>query len=131
MSPPISDPARTSSRTRGSRTTARTAAAISCSPTSGIVSTEIRSPRMLCRSASDDRPERHLADLRAAADDDDALAVDERHRRRGRDVPDAFDAAKALDHRIDGVRQIAFEEDFGLRRDGGGCPHTGCRPRSR
>ena len=52
ISPPISDPASTSSRTRGSSTTARTAAASSCSPTSGIVSTEMRSPRMLCRSAS-------------------------------------------------------------------------------
>ena len=46
------DPASTSSRTRGRRTTARTALASASSPTSGIVSTEIRSPRILCRSAS-------------------------------------------------------------------------------
>src|SRR5438093_1867806 len=47
MSPPMSEPASTSSRTRGRRATARTAAVSACSPTSGIVSTEMRSPRML------------------------------------------------------------------------------------
>ena len=52
ISPPISEPASTRSRTRGRRTTARTALASSLSPTSGMVSIEIRSPRMLCRSAS-------------------------------------------------------------------------------
>src|SRR6185295_2471844 len=52
MSPPISAPASTSIFTRGSRPVARTAAASSCSLTSGIVSTEMRSPRMLWRSAS-------------------------------------------------------------------------------
>ncbi len=52
MSPPMIAPAITRMRARGRRATARTAAARFVSPTSGIVSTEIRSPRMLCRSAS-------------------------------------------------------------------------------
>ena len=51
-SPPISDPASTSMDARGSRATASTASARVCSPTRGIVSTDIRSPRMLWRSAS-------------------------------------------------------------------------------
>ena len=52
IAPPIRAPASTTTRARGSRPTARTAAASASSPTSGIVSTEMRSPRMLCRSAS-------------------------------------------------------------------------------
>ena len=52
MSPPMIEPARTSSRARGRSATARTAAAMFSSPTSGIVSTLIRSPRRLWRSAS-------------------------------------------------------------------------------
>ena len=52
MSPPMIEPARTSSRARGRSATARTAAAMFASPTSGIVSTLIRSPRRLWRSAS-------------------------------------------------------------------------------
>ena len=52
MSPPMIDPARTSRRARGRSATARTAAAMFSSPTSGIVSTLIRSPRRLWRSAS-------------------------------------------------------------------------------
>ena len=52
MSPPMIEPARTSSRARGRSATARTAAAMFSSPTSGMVSTLIRSPRRLCRSAS-------------------------------------------------------------------------------
>jgi len=56
MSPPISAPASTSTRARCSRATARTASASCSSPTSGIVSTEMRSPRMLWRSASDTAP---------------------------------------------------------------------------
>ena len=52
ISPPMIEPASTSRRTRGSRTTDRTAPASASSPTSGMVSTEMRSPRMLCRSAS-------------------------------------------------------------------------------
>ena len=52
ISPPMIEPARTSRRARGRSATARTAAAISASPTSAIVSTEIRSPRRLWRSAS-------------------------------------------------------------------------------
>ena len=39
----------------GRRATARTASASACSPTSGMVSTEMCSPRMLCRSASEPR----------------------------------------------------------------------------
>jgi hypothetical protein len=50
------DPASTSIFTRGRRDTARTASASSCSPTSGMVSIEMRSPRMLCRSASEIAP---------------------------------------------------------------------------
>ncbi len=50
--PPMSDPARTRMDALGRRTTASTAWARSSSPTRGMVSTEIRSPRMLCRSAS-------------------------------------------------------------------------------
>ena len=46
------------------------------SPTSGIVSTLIRSPRRLWRSASLHGAERDLGDLRAAADDDHPLAED-------------------------------------------------------
>ena len=46
------DPASTNTSARGSRATARTASAIPCSPTKAIVSTEIRSPRRLWRSAS-------------------------------------------------------------------------------
>ena len=56
ISPPISDPASTSALTLGSRSTARTASARGCSPTRGIVSTEMCSPRMLCRSASEIAP---------------------------------------------------------------------------
>src|ERR1035437_1231127 len=52
ISPPIRLPASTRPSTRGSRATALTASAISFSPTRGMVSTEIRSPRMLWRSAS-------------------------------------------------------------------------------
>ena len=52
ISPPMIEPARTSIRARGRSATARTAAAMFSSPTSGIVSTEIFSPRRLCRSAS-------------------------------------------------------------------------------
>ena len=47
MSPPINAPASTSAFARGNRATARTASASGCSPTSGMVSTEMRSPRML------------------------------------------------------------------------------------
>src|SRR4029079_16875589 len=52
ISPPISDPARTRMWARGRSATARTASAICFSPTSAIVSTLIRSPRRLWRSAS-------------------------------------------------------------------------------
>ena len=41
---------------RGRSATARTAAAMFSSPTSAIVSTEMRSPRRLCRSLSDTAP---------------------------------------------------------------------------
>src|SRR6266508_140343 len=51
-SPPISAPASTTATARGSLATARTALARFSSPTIGIVSTLIFSPRMLCRSAS-------------------------------------------------------------------------------
>src|SRR6266508_588058 len=50
--PPISDPASTSATSRGSLATARAALARFSSPTIGMVSTLIFSPRMLCRSAS-------------------------------------------------------------------------------
>ena len=43
-------------RARGSRVTARTASARLFSPTRGIVSTEMCSPRMLWRSASEMAP---------------------------------------------------------------------------
>ena len=56
MSPPMSAPASTRARARWSRATARTACASWSSPTRGIVSTEIRSPRILCRSASETAP---------------------------------------------------------------------------
>src|SRR5258705_4180721 len=52
ISPPMSDPASTRMWARGRSATARTASAICFSPTSAIVSTLIRSPRRLCRSAS-------------------------------------------------------------------------------
>ena len=56
IAPPISEPASTSARARGRRVTARTASASGVSPTSGIVSTEMCSPRMLWRSASEIAP---------------------------------------------------------------------------
>ena len=46
------DPANTNALTRGSSDNASTASAMSFSPTNGIVSTLILSPRMLCLSAS-------------------------------------------------------------------------------
>ena len=73
MSPTISDPASTSAFIRGSLAHARTASASGCSPTRGIVSTEMRSPRMLWRSASE-IADGDLPDLRASAHDDDALS---------------------------------------------------------
>ena len=76
ISPPMIEPASTSSRARGRSATARTADAIASSPTSGIVSTEIRSPRRLCRSASDTAPSATWATCAPPPDDDHALAED-------------------------------------------------------
>src|SRR5664280_778015 len=56
MSPPMIEPARTRHRARGRSATARTAPAMFASPTRAIVSTEMRSPRRLCRSASETAP---------------------------------------------------------------------------
>ena len=98
ISPPISAPASTSSLTRGSRAVARTAAASSCSPTSGIVSMEMRSPRMLWRSASAIAPIATMPDLRPAAHDDDALAVDLAEGRRLLGARDAGDRAQVVQH---------------------------------
>src|SRR6266542_403731 len=56
ISPPMSAPASTSATARGSRATARTASDRSRSPTIGIVSMLIFSPRMLWRSASEIAP---------------------------------------------------------------------------
>ena len=56
ISPPMSEPASTRQRARGRSATARTAAAMFSSPTSAMVSTLMRSPRRLCRSASDTAP---------------------------------------------------------------------------
>ena len=52
----MSAPASTRARARGRRVTARTASASGLSPTRGIVSTEMCSPRMLWRSASEIAP---------------------------------------------------------------------------
>ena len=52
-----------------------------------------------------DRADRHLADLRAAAHDDDALAVDLVERRRQFDARDAVHLAQLRGHRVHfGVR---------------------------
>ena len=56
MAPPMIAPARTRQQARGRSATARTAAAMFSSPTSAIVSTLMRSPRRLCRSASETAP---------------------------------------------------------------------------
>ncbi len=50
--PPIKEPASTKTPTLGSFSTAKTASAKFSSPTTGMVSTLILSPLMLCLSAS-------------------------------------------------------------------------------
>ena len=74
MSPPISAPAGASAFIPGRRAHARTVSAKTCSPTSGIVSTEMCSPRMLCRSASEIAPYGDLPHLRAPTHDNDPLS---------------------------------------------------------
>ena len=65
-----------------------------------MVSTLIRSPRRLCRSASLHRPEGDLGDLCPAPDHDDALAEDASERPRQVDGPDVLDRFEGTDELV-------------------------------
>ena len=96
MSPPMIEPARTSSRTRGSRTTARTALGeLLLADERNRVDRDPLAADVVTVGLGD-RAERDLPDLRAAAHDDDALAVDLRERRRQLDGGTPGDVPEAL-----------------------------------
>jgi hypothetical protein len=96
------------------------------------VSTLIRSPRRLWRSASLTAPERDLGDLRAAADDDDPLA--EHRSERAREVTDrtssmASSAATSASSLTPSTSSSISAAADRLRRDGP-WPARGCGRRS-
>ena len=88
IAPPISAPARTSTRARGSRATARHGVGQRLlADERNRVDGDALAPDVVAVRLAD-RADRHLSHLRAPANDDHALAVDGHQRRRLFDAPD-------------------------------------------
>ena len=111
ISPPISAPASTRTRALGSRDAERTASASVDSPTSGIVSTEMRSPPKVVPIRLRDGAHRDLPDLRSPAHDDHALPEDPPVRLFLGDVDHRGERLELLDHGSQRPEALDLEED--------------------